>query len=170
MALFLCHMCHCGLHVALWSHGTLMRLLAAEPRSIAGLLFFCQYLCVMILVTPYSIVRDWQVSRAEPMHFCWPSCSLLFYLLLFLLSVLSFCGFVLWSWALRTDGVWVALSRPFIAKLFWWYNGTDGKESLSIFTLSPENLLKDLESWRTCEHSLIHCFLGDAFGYFLPVF
>ena len=30
----------CGLHVALWSHiGILMRLLAAEPRSTAGVLF-----------------------------------------------------------------------------------------------------------------------------------
>ena len=28
-----------------------MRLLAAEPRSIAGLLFHCQYLCGTILVT-----------------------------------------------------------------------------------------------------------------------
>ena len=36
--------------------GTLMRLLAAEPRSIAGLLFHCQYLCGTILVTPCSMV------------------------------------------------------------------------------------------------------------------
>ena len=30
-----------------------MRLLAAEPRSMAGLLFLCQHLCETILVTPY---------------------------------------------------------------------------------------------------------------------
>ena len=36
--------------VTLGAHiGTLMRLLAAEPRSIAGLLFNCQYLCGTIL-------------------------------------------------------------------------------------------------------------------------
>ena len=45
-----------------------MRLLAAEPRSTAGLLFLCQYLCGTILVTPYSMVWDWRVSRAGPMR------------------------------------------------------------------------------------------------------
>ena len=45
MVLFLCRMCRCGLHVVLLSHiGTLMRLLAAEPLSIAGHLFPGQYL------------------------------------------------------------------------------------------------------------------------------
>ena len=53
---------------------SLMRLLAAEPRSIAGLLFACQYLCGPILVTPCSMVWDWRVSRAGPMPFYWPSC------------------------------------------------------------------------------------------------
>ena len=63
------------LHAGLWSHiGTLVRLLAAEPRSIAGLLFSCQYLCGTILVTPCSMVWDWQGARAEPMPFYWPSC------------------------------------------------------------------------------------------------
>ena len=52
MVLFLCRMCRCWLHAALWSHiGTLKRLLAAEPRSIAGLLFPFQYLRGTILVT-----------------------------------------------------------------------------------------------------------------------
>ena len=32
--------------------------IAAEPRSIAGLLFPCQYLCGTILMTPYSMVWD----------------------------------------------------------------------------------------------------------------
>ena len=40
MVLFLCRMCRCGLHAVLWSHiGKLMRLIAAEPRSIEGVLF-----------------------------------------------------------------------------------------------------------------------------------
>ena len=55
--LYLRRMCRCGLHAALWSHhiGTLMRLLAVEPRT-AGLLLPCQYICGTIWVTPYSMV------------------------------------------------------------------------------------------------------------------
>ena len=38
IVLFLYCICQCGLHAVLWSHnGTLMRRLAAEPRSTAGL-------------------------------------------------------------------------------------------------------------------------------------
>ena len=88
---------------ALWSHiGTLMRLLAAEPRSIAGLFFSFQYLCGTILVTPYSMVWNWLVSRAVPMPFHWPSCSLPSCLLLFSISLLSFYRLVLWGLGLRT--------------------------------------------------------------------
>ena len=47
----------------------LMRLLAAEPRSIAGVLFPCQYLCRTILVIPCSMVCYVRVSRAGPMPF-----------------------------------------------------------------------------------------------------
>ena len=33
MVLYLCHMCHCGLHAVIWLHiGTPMSLHAAEPR------------------------------------------------------------------------------------------------------------------------------------------
>ena len=39
------------------------------------------------------------------MPFYWPSCSLTFCLLLFSLSLLIFCGLVLWGWGLRTDKV-----------------------------------------------------------------
>ena len=43
MVLYLDRMCQCGLHAVLWSHiDTLMNRLAAEPRSIAGLLFSYQ--------------------------------------------------------------------------------------------------------------------------------
>ena len=62
----------------------------AEPRSTARVLFHCQYLCGTILVTQYSMVWDWRVSRAGPMPFYWPSCSLPFCPLLFSLSLLSF--------------------------------------------------------------------------------
>ena len=96
VVLFLCRMCRFGLHAALWSHiDSLMRLLAAEPRSIAGLLFPCQHVCGTILVTLCSMVWDWRVSRAGPMPFYWPSWSLIFCLLLFSLffhSVGWCCG------------------------------------------------------------------------------
>ena len=71
----------------------------------AGLLFTCQYLCGTILVTPYLLVWDWRASRAGPMPFYWPRCSLPFCLLLFSLSLLSFYGLVLWGWGLRIDRV-----------------------------------------------------------------
>ena len=69
------------------------------------ILFPSQYLCGMILVTPYSMVWYWLVSRAGPMPFYWPSCSLHFCLLLFSLSLLSFYGLVLWGSGLRTDSL-----------------------------------------------------------------
>ena len=84
--------------------GTESVLLAAE------LLFPCQCLCGTILVSPYSMVRDWRVSRAAPKPFCWPICSVPFCLLLFSLSLLSFYGLVLWGRGLRTDRVLIALS------------------------------------------------------------
>ena len=58
--------------------GTLMRLLAADPRSIARLLF--QFLISLWndLSDPYPILWDWLVSRERPMHFNWPSSSLPF--------------------------------------------------------------------------------------------
>ena len=46
--------------------------LAAAPCSTAGLLFSSRCPSGTILLTPYSMVWDWRVSRAGPMHFCWP--------------------------------------------------------------------------------------------------
>ena len=76
------------------------------------------YLWNDLIVTPCTMVWDWWVSRAGPMPFDWPSCSLTFCLLLFCLSLLSFCRLVLCGWGLQTDGVLVALSQPCIANLF----------------------------------------------------
>ena len=126
LVLYLGRMCQCGdthgqcgLHEVMWFQiGTLMPLLAAEPRSTPGLFFLCQYLCGTILVTPYEIVRDWWVSRAGYIHFYWPWCSLPFCLPLFFISLLSFYEFVLWGWGLRTNRVLIALSQPCIANLF----------------------------------------------------
>ena len=114
MVLYLDRMCQCGLHAVLRTHiGTLMHRLAAEPRSTAGLLFPSRYPCGMILLTPYSMVWDWRVSTAEPMLFYWPKMLYLFYnLLLFFPSLLSVYRFLLWGWGLRTDRVYITLSKP----------------------------------------------------------
>ena len=93
------HILHCAfpapyVPVRVTPHiGTLiMHLLAAEPHSIAGLLYPCQYLYWTTLVTPYSMVFDWRVSRRRLMPFYWPSCSLHFCLFLFFLFLFSFYG------------------------------------------------------------------------------
>ena len=119
MALYLCLMCQSGLHAVLWSHVfILLRLPAAEPRSTAWLLFYYQSLSGMIWLTTYLMVWDWRVSRAGPMPFCWPSCSLLFCLQLFSISLLFLYRLVLWLWGLRTDRASISLSRTCIANLF----------------------------------------------------
>ena len=76
--------------------------------AMPGVLFPSQYLSGMISLTPYLMVWDWRVSRADPMPFCWPSCSLLFCLQLFSLSLLFLYRLVVWGWGLRTD----SLSTP----------------------------------------------------------
>ena len=66
------------------------------PRTMAGLSFPFQYLCGTIFVTPYSKVWDCRVSRAWPMPFYWPCCSLLFvsscFPFLFFYSLGWYCG------------------------------------------------------------------------------
>ena len=117
--LYLCLMCQSGLHLVLWPHiGILMRLPAAEPRSIAGLLFPSQYLSGTIWLTKYSMMWDWRGSREGPMPFCWPSCSLLFCPQLFSLSLILLYRLVVWGWGLRTDIMSICLSWPCIANLF----------------------------------------------------
>ena len=92
--LYLDRMCQSGLHAALWSLiGTLMHRLAAEPCSTAGLLFPSRCPSGTILLTQYSMVWEWRVSRAGPMLFYWPKllCPyyslLLFFPFLFFLSI-----------------------------------------------------------------------------------
>ena len=68
MVLSLDRICQRGLHAVLWSHiGILMHRLAAEPCSAAGLLFSFRCPSGTILLTPFSMVWDWRVSRAGPM-------------------------------------------------------------------------------------------------------
>ena len=74
MVLYLDHMCQRGLHAVLWSHigYTLMHSLAAEPCSTPSLLFPSRCPSGAILLTPYSMVWAYRVSRAGPMLFYWP--------------------------------------------------------------------------------------------------
>ena len=87
-------------------------------KNLAVLLFLSQSLSGMIWLTAYLMVWDWRVSRAGPMPFYWPSCSLLFCLRLFFLSFLFLYMLVVWGWGLRTDRVSISLSRPCISNLF----------------------------------------------------
>ena len=115
-------MCQCGLHAVPWSHiGILMRHLAAEPRSTAGLLFPSQCPSGTILLTPYSMVWDWRVSRAGPMLFYWPKLLYPYYCLLpffpFSSSRLKvgYCGAGVFG---LIGCISLSLSHPYTADLF----------------------------------------------------
>ena len=107
-------------HGALVAHiGMLMRRLPAERRSTAGLSF--PYYCPSgtILLTQYSMVWDWRVSRAGQCFFIRLSCSIptiVFYY--FSLSLLSVYGLVLWALGFPTDRVYITLSQPCAVDLF----------------------------------------------------
>ena len=75
----------------LWSHiGTLIHRLVAEPCSTAGLLFPSQCPSGTILLTPYSMVWDWRVSRAGPMLLYLPKLLYPYYSLLLFFPFSSF--------------------------------------------------------------------------------
>ena len=95
MVLYLDRMWKRGLHTVLWSHiGTLMHCLAAEPCITAGLLFPSRCPSGTILITPYSTVWDWRVSRAGPMLLYWPKLLYPYYSLQLFFSFSSFCLYV----------------------------------------------------------------------------
>ena len=92
MVLYLDRMCQCGLHAVLWSHiGTLMHHLAAEPCITTELLFLSRCPSLTIFLTTYSMVWDWQVSRAGPMLLYWPKLLYPYYSLLLFFPFSSFC-------------------------------------------------------------------------------
>ena len=84
----------------------------ALPRSTAGLLFPSQCPTGMILLTQYSMVWAWRVSRAGPIHFYWPNWLYPYYSLYSFSLSLSVYGLVLWGWGLRPDRVYITLSQP----------------------------------------------------------
>ena len=68
----------------------------APPRCIISqyritFIFLSQCPSGAILLTLYSMVWDWRVSRAEPMLFYWPKLHYPYYSLLLFLSFSSFC-------------------------------------------------------------------------------
>ena len=92
MVLYLNRMCQRWLHSVLWSHiGTLMHRLSAEPCSTTGLLFPSRCPSGTILLTPYSTVCDWRLSRAGPMLLYWPKLLYPYYSLLLSFPFSSFC-------------------------------------------------------------------------------
>ena len=114
-------MCQRKLHAVIWSHvGTLMHHLAAEPCSTAGILSTSRCPSGTILLTPYSMVCNWWVSRVGPMLLYWPKLlylTIVFYS--FSLSLLSVYRLVWWwGWGFQTDRVYITLSQPCTADLF----------------------------------------------------
>ena len=93
-------MCQYGLQAVLWSHiCTLMHRLAEVHRSTAGLLFPSWCPSGTILLTTYSMVWDWRVSRSGSMFFFGrsyyhnlPYYNLLVFSFLFFLSIGWYCG------------------------------------------------------------------------------
>ena len=116
---YLLDLYHCVLQAMLRSLvGFLMLFLATEPSITAGLLIPFQFPSGTILGTLYTMVWNWKVLRAGPMFFfIGPSCPLPFCLLLFSRHHLSFYWLVLCGWGLRTNRVWIVLSRDCIADL-----------------------------------------------------
>ena len=80
------------LHEVLWYHiGILIRLLAEEPGSTTGPLFLSQCPRGTILLTLYSMVWNWRVSRTGPMFFCWLKLLYPYFSLLICFPFSSFC-------------------------------------------------------------------------------
>ena len=124
MLLYLDRMCQCALHAVIWSHiGSLMRFIAAEPRST----------CRTFIPLSVSLWTDLAnlafegvglagfKSRANAflLAFIAISCSIpsiVFYY--FSLSLLPVYRLVLWGWDLWTDRVYITPSQPCTADCF----------------------------------------------------
>ena len=119
MVLYLDRMRKWGLHAVPWSHIRILILrLAAEPRSIAGLLFSTQ--CPSGTIC-WPRIRWWGTGWFQEQGQCFfigqgsSIPTIVFYS--FSLSPLSVYRLALWSWGLRTDRVYITLSQPCTADL-----------------------------------------------------
>ena len=113
-------MCQCRLHTVPRSHiGILMRHLAAEPRSPAGL---CSPLNVPLERSCLPRIRWCLTGGFQEQGQCFfigLCCSIptiVFYYFSF--SPLTVNGLVLCGWSLRTDRLYITLSQPCTADLF----------------------------------------------------
>ena len=99
------------------------------------------------------MVWDWWVSRADPMPFCWPRCSLLFCLQLFSLSLLFLYRLVVWGWGPRTDRVSISLSRPCIAI----FNNNNNNNKISVCWCHEETMLYIASCQQSKSYTIIWC-------------
>ena len=88
----------------------------AQPRSTAVLLFVSRCPSGTILLTPFSMVWDWLVSRAGPMLLYWPKLlypyySLLLFSPLFFLSIGWYCGAGVFE-LIRCTSLSISLALP----------------------------------------------------------
>ena len=92
MMLYLDRMCQCGLHAVPWSH---ICIFMHHPlQNFAVPQDFCSTLkCPFgtILLTPYSMVWDWRVSRPGPLLFHRPKLLYPYYILLLFFTLSSSC-------------------------------------------------------------------------------
>ena len=124
MVLYLGRTCQYGLHAVLCSHiCILIRFLAEEPRSTPRPLFLFQCPCGTILLTLYSMVWNWRVSRAGPMLFYWH--KPLYSFLSSTIFRLSVYQLVLWGRGLWTECISLSRSlvlQPLLIIITYTYN------------------------------------------------
>ena len=76
------------------THLKLLDRAVSDARFLTGGVFECDHnfsINGTIVLTPYSMVSDWRVSRAGPMLFYWPKLLYLYYSLLLFFRFSSFC-------------------------------------------------------------------------------
>ena len=109
------------LHVVLWLHNGIP-IRRAEPRSTTEFLFSSMSPSGTILLTPYSMVWDLQVSRAGPMLFYLPKLLCIYDSLLLFFPFSSSCLYIGWYCGAGVFGligcISLSLSQLFNADLF----------------------------------------------------
>ena len=107
-------------HGALATHRYTYALLCCRTSQYRRAFIPSQCLSGTILLTQFSNVWDWRVSRQGQFFFIGLSCfipTIVFFY--FSLSLLSVYRLVLWGWGLRSDRVHITLSQPCSADLFY---------------------------------------------------
>ena len=109
-------------------------------------LFPSQYLSGTIWLTLYLMVWDWRVSRAGPMPFCLPSCSLCFRLQLFSLYILFLYRLVVWAGIFGLIGC--KSPSPGLALPIFFNNKNNNIPEHTLSNLScTRNIIKIVTGW-----------------------